>query len=165
MKTNIFDSFYPILKTCVFINIQARLLHEWYPRRCRHVALTIVMKKPAAAALNTRIALYLKLKRARKEGKLASDCEVVNFLLETYATDDIIEEMDAVILYFEQPSHTPPTEYLEALWNKAQRCDRTHDEYVFMGIFLEACHGWIQQSMNPSWSSKKMMYCMIMHIM
>lgn len=38
------------------------------------------------------------------EGTVKSGCEAVSCLLETYATDDVIAEMDADMIPFAQPS-------------------------------------------------------------
>lgn len=120
------------------------------------------MKKLAAAALNYCIAALnyciaslSKLNRRRKEGTLTSYCEVVTYLLESSATDDFfIAEPDAKILRYTQPWNMMPTEYGRALWNKALRCDRDHDEYICKGIFLEGLHGSIRHGCTY-WSSKK----------
>lgn len=55
-------------------------------------------------------------------------CEVVNLLLETFATDDVITEMNDKILHFTQSSKMTPTVCVEALCNKALPCDLVYNE-------------------------------------
>lgn len=155
MKTNIFDSFDPIsiisFLSAFKLACDTNGVHEGAAMWLLH----FFMKKPAAAALNSRISLPSKSHRRHKEGTLTTYCEVVNYLLETYATDDVIAETDAEILRFTQPPTKSPTEYAEALWNKALRCDRVYDEYVLKGIFIEGLHESIRHSMRSYWGSRK----------
>lgn len=50
--------------------------------------------------------------------------KVVNYILETYATDDVIAERDAQILRFTHPSIMMATKYTKAKWNHVLRCKR-----------------------------------------
>lgn len=86
------------------------------------------MKRPAEAALNAHIALRPKSHKSQKEGIVTSYCKVVNYLVETYETDDVIAEADADMMRFTLPSNKSPAEYAEGLCNKALRCDRVYDE-------------------------------------
>lgn len=61
------------------------------------------MKKPAGPALNTRTCLCSP-SRTRKGGKLTSYWKVVNYFLETYATDDTISEAGLDIMNLKQPA-------------------------------------------------------------
>lgn len=89
--------------------------------------LHVFMKKPAAACLNSCIPLSSESFKCCKERKLTIDSETVNYRVETYATDNAIAEMDAEILYFMQTSTMTPTDYAEALWNKALSCNLVYD--------------------------------------
>lgn len=84
------------------------------------------------------IILKLKVHRHQKQNTVASYCEVVKYLLETYATDDITAETDDDMIQRTQPSNSSPEEYAEALWNKALKCHREYDEYVLKRIFMES---------------------------
>lgn len=95
------------------------------------------MKKPAAPAFTYFIALQLKSNRRRKEGTLTRFCEVVNYLLKSNATDDIIAKIDAEIFCYIKTLNMRPTEHAEALWNYALVCHLVSDEYVGRGIFIE----------------------------
>lgn len=54
-----------------------------------------------------------------------------------------------------QPSVIWPTEYAEALRNKAFRRNRASDEYVLKGIFIERFSKLIGHSMQSYWGSRK----------
>lgn len=82
------------------------------------------MKRPAVAALNTRITLRAKSRRRWKEDTVTSYCEAVTFLLETFATDGVVTETDDVIERFTPPSNSWPNEYAKALQNWSVQCDR-----------------------------------------
>lgn len=62
---------------------------------------------------------------------------MINYLLETYITDDVIAKLDAEIFRFPQLSNMTLTEYAEALWNKALRCYLLYDEYVLERLLWE----------------------------
>ncbi|CAN8070208.1 unnamed protein product [Agarophyton chilense] len=53
---------------------------------------------------------------------LESYPEVVNFLLETYATDEVIQEAYSEVLAYHQRSGQTESEFSLALWNLATRC-------------------------------------------
>lgn len=73
----------------------------------------------AAATLNVCIAFKYKPRKCHKEGKVTSYCEAVNYLLQTYATDDLIAETYSDMMQTARLSSNSPTAYAEALWNKA----------------------------------------------
>lgn len=70
--------------------------------------LHFFMKKPDATAPNSRISLASKSRERYKEGTLTSFCEVVNYPLESYVTDDLIAEIDTKIMCYTQPVNKTP---------------------------------------------------------
>lgn len=56
-----------------------------------------------------------------KERSLTAYCQAVNYLLETYATDDVIAEEEADLMKYNQLIHMSTVCYSETLWKK--RCD------------------------------------------
>lgn len=66
--------------------------------------------------------------RTHQEGKLASYCQAVNYLLATNATDNVIAEDDLEIMNFRQPAGLSAVEYVQALWTEALRCGLVYDE-------------------------------------
>lgn len=113
------------------------------------------MKRAAAHALNTRIALRSKAHRSQKEGPIPSYCEAINYFLETYAVDDVIVQTDTNIMSFTQLSNKSPTEYTEAFWNNAHQWNSVSDEYVLKEISIEGLSESVRRSTRSYWSSKK----------
>lgn len=89
----------------------------------------IFLEGPAPKALRTRLLLRSTCCERKKEGTLTAYCEAVNYLLETYATDDMIVETDANMMLFTNPFNKSGTEYVKALCNKAIISKRVRDEY------------------------------------
>lgn len=77
-------------------------------------------EKTAGAALNART-FVSSSSCTCQEGKLKSYWEVVNYLLATYATDDINAETDMDIMNFMQLAGQSAFEYGQAFWTKALR--------------------------------------------
>lgn len=121
--------------------------------------LFFFMMKPVAAALNAIVSLPSKSCRRQKEGNLTSYCEVVNNLLETYATDDVIVETEAEIMRYQQPWNKTPIEYAELLCSKALGCDRIYDKYVIKGVVSEFLHESIRHSMPHTADRRIMQLC------
>lgn len=73
--------------------------------------VTCFMKHRAAAALHAHIAVRSKSHKRLKEGMRTFYCEAVNFLLETYVTDDVIAETDVDIMPFTRLLNKWPTDW------------------------------------------------------
>lgn len=56
------------------------------------------------------------------QGMLRTYTEVVDYLLRTYAIDDVIDKADAAITRYTQPPAMSPRPYAETLVNKPHRC-------------------------------------------
>lgn len=91
----------------------------------------------------------------QNEGTKALCCEAVDDLLETFATDDLIEYADVNLMQFIRLSKKSPTEYVEILWRKALRCSRVNDENVHKSIYVESLLESIHHSMQSYWGSRK----------
>lgn len=81
------------------------------------------IKDPAKAALAHRVCAPGG-EQHQLEGKLTSYCEIVSYLLETYATGDVTAEAETDITSFEQSENMTAIRYAEVLWEKALRCGR-----------------------------------------
>lgn len=92
------------------------------------------MKDPAKAAVAHRLCAK-EDQNSQKEGKLTIYCQVVNYLLATYAIEDMIAEAEAEIMSFKQPEYVSVVRYLEVLWEKALRCDLVYGEEFLKGFF------------------------------
>lgn len=73
------------------------------------------MEKLGAPILDSKVKQSSNSRKYQKEGNLTIYSELINYLLESYATDYVITEMDFKILQFTQLSGMTPTEYAEAL--------------------------------------------------
>lgn len=78
----------------------------------------------------------------------------MNYLLETYVTDDVIAEINNDIMPYAQPVNKTPIEYAGILWSKALQCDCVYDDYVLKGIFIVGPIGSIRHSMHACWGSR-----------
>lgn len=124
MKASIFDSLDSIfiidLLSSLKLACETNGIHESATLWLLH----FFIKKQAAFALNSRIALKSKfLRKCQKEWTLTAYCKVVNCLKELYASDDVIAETDAEIKSFTPPLNKTSIEYLESLWAKVFRGD------------------------------------------
>lgn len=89
------------------------------------------------------------------EGAITTYYYAVNYLVDTYATDDVTAKTVADMICFTQISNKLPTEYPEAQLNKAVVCDAAHNEYVLDGIFIEGLLEPICHSMRSYCTYKK----------
>lgn len=93
------------------------------------------------ATSNSLIVLSSKWYDLRsKEEALTIYSRVVNFLLETYATEDFISEVDVDILCLTQRPSMTVTKHRKSLCNNALSSDRIYNKYVFKWIFIEGLH-------------------------
>lgn len=65
--------------------------------------------------------------------------------MESYATEDVIPETVAEIMWFTQRPHKTPIEYSELLLVEALPCHPMYDEYVLKGKFTEGLQHSIRQ--------------------
>lgn len=84
---------------------------------------------------------------------LTSYVQVVNTLLQTSATADIIAEADTSIVRFTQLQYVSPLRYANALWMKILRCPQVYDDSVLKEMFVEGLPLWIGHSMSSFRSS------------
>lgn len=77
---------------------------------------------------------------------ISSYCEVLNYLLATYATDKFIAEANMDIINFKQCADKNADEHAQALWTKGLRCRLVYDEYGLKGIFTEG----LRQSLSQN---------------
>lgn len=86
------------------------------------------MKTPPGAALYAR-PCQPSSSWVRQQEKLKSYCKVSNYLLATYAMDDIIVEADMNIMSLKQPAGPSKVKYVQALWTKAVGCVPSCDKH------------------------------------
>lgn len=77
-------------------------------------ALPHLIRKSAKEALSDWVTA--EKKNYRQQDKLATYRQVVNYLLETYVTDDVIADAEAEITKFKKPVENFAIQYSQALW-------------------------------------------------
>lgn len=82
-------------------------------------------KERAKAALIHRVCTTRK-DDSQSEGRLTTYCQVVCYLLATYATDNVIAEAKANITSFYQSENKSATRYAQLLWEKTPRCGQVY---------------------------------------
>lgn len=112
------------------------------------------MKKPAGSDFIARTCMSSS-NLARQEGKVTSNCQVVNYLLATCVTDDIIAEDNMDIVNFKQPVGQSAVEYPQALWTEALRGGPVFDEYHLKAEFIKGLKHSIWQSVRSYWAKNK----------
>lgn len=80
-----------------------------------------LMREPPKSALNMHVS-PLDSSFAPKKGQITSYCGVVNYLLLTYASKDIIAKEEAEVQQFKQGPRLSKHNYATALNLKAMRC-------------------------------------------
>lgn len=83
------------------------------------------LKKTARQALSSRFRLW-KERKKYLEGKLTSQCAVVNHLLEEYAPEEIIAENTAEKNSWKKKEGQTETNFSQKLWEKFLRCSQEH---------------------------------------
>lgn len=97
--------------------------------------LKAFMDEPARSSLSMRLS-HPKSGKAKK-GKLTSYSEAINYLLQTYASDDVVAEAEADLRHFVQNRSMSPQEYATALTLKVLRCGPVYTEARIIGIYIE----------------------------
>ena len=88
-------------------------------------------------------------------GRLTSYCEVVQYLLFTYATDDVIAEAHSDLQSFKQAPNVNPVAYSNQLLTKVARCGHVYSPSTLRAFFVEGVHENIREavrghlSLNP----------------
>lgn len=90
-------------------------------------------KEPAKGALSYRMCATKK-SITHKEGTLTTYCQVVNYLLETSATDDVVSEVDADNMDNKQLENISTECYSQRLWEKALRYGRVYKKSKQNGL-------------------------------
>lgn len=84
---------------------------------------------------------------------MSTYCEVVQYLIRTYASDDIIAQAEAELVNFRQPSNMNEETYAAALWEKALRCRPVYSEAKLKGLYIEGVHDAIRLNVRSHWAT------------
>ena len=71
---------------------------------------------------------------------LFSYCQVVNYLLETYADEQAISQTHAEIIRLQQLRNQSPIKFKNHLWSKAKRCGNVYSQSAMKHVFIEGCN-------------------------
>lgn len=91
----------------------------------------------------------------QKEETITMYCEVITYLLETYATNDRIAEKEADIIRFIQPLKKIPIDNVEILQLQALHWGCMYDRYTIKGNFIKMIQDYIHHKMHFFCSSMK----------
>lgn len=75
---------------------------------------------------------------------------MVNCLLATYTTDDVIAKVEAEVTNFRQSKHTSAVRYSDVLCDKALRCSLFYDE-ARLKTFIETLRESVIFEMRTLW--------------
>lgn len=92
---------------------------------------------------------------AHEAGKLKGYCQVVNYLLETYATDDVVAEDEADITNYEHPKSMSAMQYLQAMWKEALRCGQVYSDSRLKRVLIEGVHHSTGFSLKNDWAANQ----------
>ena len=95
------------------------------------------MTGTALAKVQTRIVGEFGVSDARRDEVLSSYPEVFNYLLRTYATNEVITEAYAEVTNFLQSSGMSETEYGDPFWRKALCCENVFSDNRLKSLFAE----------------------------
>ena len=101
------------------------------------------LKKNALTFFDTSVA---GKKRTKK--RLDTYCDIVNFMLTSYAKNEFIAKCHADISTFKADRTTTEPDYAQALLNKSNSCGSVYPETVLLGYFVEGCHPSIRSSVR-----------------
>lgn len=77
---------------------------------------------------------------------------MVNFLLERYASDDIIPKADRTLRHFLQTPRMIPVDYKILLTKQLFRCGLVHSESIRLVDYIEGLHESILSFFRTYWS-------------
>lgn len=75
-----------------------------------------------------------------REGAFRTYAEVVNSLLQIFATDHVITQTNAGLARYTEPPAMSPKKYAGALGTTSVRCGEVYGERVMKGILIERLH-------------------------
>ena len=154
MKTNTFDSRDPVSVLSFLSVFRSACDSNGISEGAAMWLFHYFMKKTPAAALSSRLALEpARFARSPDDAheRLGSYVEVVNYLLATYATDDVIAETVGDILSIRQGKGTTAADFAQTLYDKVLRCGNVYPESQLKGIFVEGLVESVRDNMRVYW--------------
>ena len=81
--------------------------------------------------------------------------QVVNYLLRTYATDEVISREDTKLHRFSQPDGMNETDYAHVRWENVLRFGSVYDEAKLKALFIEGLRESIRDNVRNYWSANE----------
>lgn len=75
---------------------------------------------------------------------LLSYCEIVNYLLETYADDQTISRAHTEVIRLQQLRGQNPMKFRNHIWGRALRCGCVYSQRALIYVFIEGCNSRIR---------------------
>lgn len=110
------------------------------------------MKKPASSSLSARLSSRKSKSSGLHDERLSSYVEVVNFMLATYATDDVIARAVKTLENYKQLPGMAPTDFAKRLYTKALRCGMVYEEKRVKSLFVEGLEDAVCDNVRLYWS-------------
>ena len=109
----------------------------------------------ADSLIHSRLAGHDKIgKKTRQTEKLSTYEQVVNFLIQTYVTNEVISEEYNSMMQFRQATNQTETDFADRLWQKAQRSGIVYSDKHLKSIFADNIWQPLRRSVNTHLSSK-----------
>ena len=119
---------------------------------------TYFMTGNPAADLSSRIESNpgnFAFHQSRKEDVLTSYCQIVNYLLRTYADNQTISRTNGEIIRLTQRDNQSPVKFKNFLWSKMSRCGCVYSQEQMIGFFIEGCNTRIRNLVRTKFEEKK----------
>lgn len=97
------------------------------------------IREPTKATLSHQVEADTE-KDHQQEGKLAIYCQVASYMLEAYATDNVIGEAKANIGTLKEPARMTAVCCSEILWVNPPQQGRVYDKSILKETFVERLH-------------------------
>ena len=97
----------------------------------------------------------LRLSPVEEGGFLTSYCQIVNYLLRTYADNQTISRTNGEIIRLTQRDNQSPVKFKNFLWSKMSRCGYVYSQEQMIGFFIEGCNIRIRNLVRTKFEEKK----------
>lgn len=115
-RSQMFDVSVPIT-TLIFFHASQRRVTGMAFMRVLQCDYSTFLKKPTGAICSA-LECYTSSHPSRQKEKLTCHCQAVNYVLNTYATDDIIAELYVKFISYKQPKDLSAVDHSHALRQK-----------------------------------------------
>lgn len=126
MKAALFKRTDPSSVLCFLKNIKTACGSKSFHENAAMWLFPHIIGEPIKAALSNRVTDDERNRQHNE--KPTTYCQVVRYLLETYATDDVIAEAKSEITTFKQPASMTTVWYSKVFWEKTLRSGMSYNK-------------------------------------